>query len=1352
MRTLASAVASPLSFRGTCIMWISWFLLVAWCRADTPVAHPGIDFSDLGGRIGVFGQFSGLSFYNYDNALAFLTSDPDSQSLYLRNLSSNANELIATVEGGSVSQLLLLGSDVVLVVGDFSKFNGVEYQPPLMFNVTSGSVDTIFPQTQKRDTVSGTVQTAFVDDDLIYLGGNFAYNGSYGAAVYNVTSGTLASLPFLGFGENATVNAITKYPNGDYGSIVFGGEFDTLGMPQLLSHNVSHVVSVHNSSNATQASLISAEQLVSLRHATFSTVNGNGDASGLICPDTSVWNVDDNVGGEWQAELPLEMQGVIPTKVRIYIPEGADSASIFRLYTFPNNGIMNLTYVDPATNQLAYCDAWCPLLQQSELEDHVADNADDSSAYMDEDDTIFIGEDGTFTMYYDDGNHAKNLGYGANYQEFAFINDIAIDGIALTVTSWYGAHGLLAGFELYLDSIRVYGNNTLNEPNCASESAMNLAVEDSGDWQSVQSLASISTADYLVAVVDTLGSSSDSAAMTLYPNISYAGDYSILFYTPGCSADDSCGQRSVVNVTVIDTDDNVVGSSSIFQNNLEDKFDYLFYGHLNGSSTGSGRNRIEIEFDHAIDPTVSEAWVVVDKVVANIVSLDEYYLLNTTNTTDTTNKTESTIVTMALNGLFEYSLGNFSDFDQNLVYSQEGNRTVIEKTNTFVGNSSINELSGQLASGSLVDQILLQNSSDASTLFFVGSFDSSNITLLNDNVMTLKIEGYNATSNSTEAQLAKRALFKRDDVTFADAVFNDTIISMENAGSGFVALGAFEASGASNSSVFKNLLNGNKTTSTANNFALNLDGDWYSFGNAYVASNFSNFVEMEVDDIEYYIFSSDDGTYKVWDNTNFEWASDSLNLEVSTLATLEGKDQQVLGGSSFGVMDYYGANQAYFKNNSQFIDYGINITEGAVLSSFFVNLSFSVIGGIFEGNLSIDNVALISNNYAQTLHGSAKWADDAAVSTLYVDNNGDYLFLGTNGSILTGSSNVTGLVIYNLVNGSFSSVQPASLSTNDESPLEVNAMVYFDDGNQLLVGGNFANAGSLDCASMCIYDMENTRWVNPLTGSSSETIDGNVTDAKFISSDQVLLSGNMTVNDTNVNFVVYSFGTGLLLSAGSNLNNIGVDNVIQRYTINEKSSGGLTNQMSAYGSDFVIGFNGSHWSSISKGISFSNATKFTDLKLLLLSKSNSENTNQQYFADDKALMLSGTFNLTGYGLVNAALYDGGSWIPYIFSSLLSSGPGQINSLLLEDVFRYQSSSDLETSDSKLSTGKVVGISLACAIGSTALIGLLYLIPMFYLFKDTRKTREADQRIHEDDMMEAVNPEELLHEFDLQRNT
>ncbi|GEQ66723.1 hypothetical protein JCM33374_g386 [Metschnikowia sp. JCM 33374] len=1319
-------------------------LLPPLAAAQSPsmsVTQPGINFDAIGGNIALLGDFDGLSLYDSANASSFLAaSQVNSSAVYLRNATSGSSSKIASVEGGWVTSLSRLAADSVLVFGTFSAINGHVYQPPVMLNVSSQEVTPILPQSSTAG-VSGSVLTTLVDGNLIYLGGDFEFNNTHGAAVYNLASHSLASLPFQGFGQNSSVHAITKYPpDADDGSILFGGSFHTLGLPELLTHNISSSVSI--ASNSTNRTLVSAEQVISLKHATFGNINGissNVDSS-VICPSKNpTWALRNNSGGEWTAQLPLEVRGIAPTKVRIYVPQNSsDGIRDFRIYTYPNNGIMNLSYVDPNTNQIAFCDASCPLQLGSSLQKIVDSNIDDADSYSD-DDTVYMDEDGSFYAYYDASTKAKNLGYGSNFQEFALVNNVMIDAIGLTTISWYGSRGEFSGFELYSDSITVYGNETLNDSNCGGETMQNTntAVINDGKWQSVHSLSnSVTNDDYLVSLVD------DSSSITLYPNISYAGNYSLLFYTPGCAADNSCSKRSVVNVTVTDYNDHLLSSNVIYQNNLQNKFDYLYFGHLNGSSTTTGMTKVHVDFVRPIDSSATNPWIVVDKVVANIVALDVSSISHTTNSTK--NSTSYSLSTMSLNGLFEYSLANFTSFSRDSVYGVADNNKIIKSTNTFVGNSTINALSGNLTGNSVINNIIY--SSDSESIFLNGEFFSQDISLSNNNLLSLKVEGYNSTANDTQISSITKRFEKRDDQTILGATFNDSITTIRDIDGGLVALGEFSMS--ANNGI-KNLTDGNRSTTTANNLALYSANEWYSFGNPYYSDDFSQITSLVLNNTEYYVFSSPDGQYLSWDNTHKQWSTSKDKLDISASVALS-DNQQVIGGASFGVMDFYDNDQGYLKNTGGFSSFNMDIQNGSVASSYYLNSSFSVIGGSFSAANSIENVALLVNGNGVPLQETVQWSDNTAVTAIYINTEQEFLFMGTNGSGKVHNLDITGLLVYSLKNQTFASIQPPDLSTSDGSPLSVNALALYDQSSQLLVGGNFNFAGSLGCQSVCLYDIKNTRWINPSSSSSSGSLNGVVTDAKFFASDSILLSGNLTVNSTQANFAVYDFSNNVFANAGSQLNNIGVSGTVEKYIMNDNSNGRLNVRMSAIGSNFVIGYNGSTWSRIDSDIQFSEQTRLTDLKLVQLSARNSNNPSQAYFDNNKALLLSGSFNLTNYGMVNVALFDGKSWIPYVFSSK-DSTLGRVNSLLLEDLYKSQSSSDLNVKKKQLSVGQVVGISLACAIGSTAIIGFLYLIPVFFLMRGSKKKDDVDQRIQEDEMMDIVNPKDLIHEMDAQRN-
>lgn len=1337
-------------------------LLLRPSKADSTVNHPDLAYSQFGGRLGILGDFDSLSVYSFANESDILASSSSSfssskevvkrdnstvsssssQNLYLRNTDDNTSKLLAAVNG-PISYLAKYNDDVIILNGNFTTFKNQNIQPPLLYNVSSESVIQIFypssnnASSSSNPTISdGSVNAILIDQDLLYLGGDFTFNNTVGAAVYNVTADSVSSFPFKGFGKGASVNAIARVmqdntnDDASKGSIIFGGSFDTLGFPELLIHNSTNSTKKNNTNNT----YITAEQVVSLKNGVFSSINGadNNTDSSIICPSTAdTWYALDGMGAQWKVSLPDPMKGIVPTKVRLYVPEGTDGTKLFRIYTYPNTGIMNLTYINPETNELETCDAWCPLWASSDLKSIASDNSANAANISSS--SVFVEDNGSYTSYYDASNNTKTLGYGSNYQEFALINNVAFDSIGVTIIDWYGNRGALAGFQVFQTSISAYGNETLNEPNCANDDAyINSSEIVEGSFQAVTNITdSVTDNDYLVSY-DT------DAKMILYPNISYSGNYSIIMTTPGCLADNSCDFRSIVNVSVIDDNDRLLKTNIIYQNNDYEKFDYLYDGHLNGSSSDEGKslNRIEISFNRAITEDADEHWFVVDKVTASLISLDEYLIRNSTNST----KSSSLLSYVRLNGLFEYSLDNFTDFNSSKVTYTMNNKTYLNPENSYVGNSSINLLSSRLTSDSEVNEFIQQLTSLlARGSFKVNESDVSALTLLNSNLITIALGSFNTTSNSTNVQLIHK---RADSNIIYGALFDSSVSLLVKYANGVMMLGEFTLTNNGNSSIQLIDMLTNKSVSSINNFVLYDDDVWYGFGNTLLQADSFQFTNLTYNGIDYCIFTLDDNDYRTWDNTNKEWVTDGQTFNISHALSLR-SNQQILGGSSFTTMEFYEVDQAYMDNLQNFSSYNLNISSGAVgalLTSYYLNTSLSVIGGRFNAT-GVQNLAFISNNGtgAISLSGSLEWPSDTSVISLYADTKNQYLFIGTNGTVSSNSDQFSGLFIYDLTNNTLASFQPAMLSSSNDDGMVVNAVALSELKNQILVGGVFDQAGSLSCEGLCIYDLVNTRWDNPLANNGS--FSGSVTDMKFYSSSEVLVSGNFTINSNQVNFITYNFDSSDILPATS-LNYLGSDFVVKKFVTNDNE---LNGRLIAYGDNFISGFNGTNWTNIDDSIIYDSETEFTDIKLLYLDKSNTA-SDEEFFDKDKILALTGKFQLRDYGSVNVALFNGTDWIPYIFTADSLNKLGVVNSLLIMDSFSFQSSADLKKK--LLSRGKVVGISLACALGSTTLLGLLYLIPFLLLLR--KKKDDNEERIHEKDMMDAVNPEDLIYEMDLQK--
>lgn len=183
------------------------------------VSQPQLDYSSIGDRIGLFGSFSAVSFYNYkgisdlvslpfagkdlrgnnlhrkrdnNSSSSTTTTISSSNSIYVQDSNTNFNSKYADLDG-PINQLYRLSDDTVILNGDFTTFNGKEVKSPIIYNITSNSTTDIITD---NDNIDGHVNTIFIDDDLVYLGGNFTYNSTVGAAIYNITSKTLLLLYF----------------------------------------------------------------------------------------------------------------------------------------------------------------------------------------------------------------------------------------------------------------------------------------------------------------------------------------------------------------------------------------------------------------------------------------------------------------------------------------------------------------------------------------------------------------------------------------------------------------------------------------------------------------------------------------------------------------------------------------------------------------------------------------------------------------------------------------------------------------------------------------------------------------------------------------------------------------------------------------------------------------------------------------------------------------------------------------------------------------------------------------------------------------------------------------------------
>ncbi|KAI1501687.1 cortical protein marker for cell polarity-domain-containing protein [Biscogniauxia marginata] len=486
----------------------------------TPVPSPSLDLSELG-QVGIAGDFDGISYYQYEGQTEQPFSSNGTEKLMVR-LPNGA--FLNVLSADASIQAICVFQGKVILAGNFTSLGGQQSPGIASFDANSSTV-TPFPG------LSGQVNSLLCDDAAgkIYVGGNFKAADSTNAITW-LASNEWASLPFAGF--NGPVTSVTKAPNGH---IIFGGSFTGLGNTSTLSEPDGQVINLSTAD-------ITAEQSA--------TTAGFSDPKNIVCKTDgqdgagNTWLLQDNTPGAWKATFNF---GFEPTKLRLWnTHQDGRGTRTWRYTALPLNGIMNFTYIDPATGQNLSCTSECPLSDDPNVE----------------------------------------------FQDFHFVNrEIGQNSFRLDVSAWYGNGGGLNGIQLLQDDIFSYAISDFNEPSCANTSTPSTATA-TGPWAVTQS--GQSSSQYLSAVLPS-PIASDAASIVFYPDIKESGNYTINLYTPGCIQDGTCLRRGQVDVFATLNSTNTrqrLGTTAIYQTNDYDKYDQ-FYGTFDAAS-GSFRPSITL--------------------------------------------------------------------------------------------------------------------------------------------------------------------------------------------------------------------------------------------------------------------------------------------------------------------------------------------------------------------------------------------------------------------------------------------------------------------------------------------------------------------------------------------------------------------------------------------------------------------------------------------------------------------------------------------------------------------------------------------------------------------------------------
>lgn len=867
------------------------------------------------------------------------------------------------------------------------------------------------------------------------------------------------------------------------------------------------------------------------------------------------------------------------------------------------------------------------------------------------------------------------------YQDFRFVPPVGMNTFRVQITGWYGAGGGLSGIEMFQDDIYSYAVNNFNEPQCDGVSTGATSTNSpSGLWSQIPNDGN-SSSDYLSAYITDASQVNPSAQVVFTPDIKQSGNYSVTVFTPGCMQDNSCSTRGIVNITGSMTSNSQSVTATLFQTNNFDKFDQVYYGY------------VDVDTD-TFKPTITLSPLPNQAVPLTTVAQRVRFELVTT--------------TGGLNGLFEYN----------------PNQAVVS---TDFSSSVIDSAGADLNAGASINAV----ASLGSSLYVAGNFNgnnASNFMIVGTNVTTPAHGGLND---------GVRAIYQNGSTLYLGGNFTNTA---DNTVTGLNSLAVYSTSDDTWTSLGAGV-NGSvndivpvtlNITSTELEECLTINGDFTS------VNGFGNNAEFDAPGFAVWVISQNNWLH------NIQGSQISVSGKLISTTTVPGFSPLYAGQLAIQPLGLGGAVELVGSGSPSLQTLGIklqspgsstasrkrSITSGMNYTGVYTGLFYgqnglniTVLGGSFVATTSSGPTAnnlLFINNTAdtQTISGTTELDSDSIFAAMDTYQTGLYA-----GGAVTGTLNnnrVDGLVVYNLSTAAFATTQPPALAGDR---VVVNAIATQPNAALIYVGGDFASAGSLPCASLCYYDASTQQWNTPGAG-----LTGVIAGMMWASNTELIIAGNLSVSGTPTTMATYDSKkqTFASFSGASTLPGpVSVLTPANGQADQFWAAGTATNNGSAY----LAKYSGDAWVLVS---GLGAGTSIRGLQVMSLT---SNHANSALMPQDQSLLISGNLNLDSFGNSSTALFNGTTLTPFILTSTLSGGQGSVANMFVSNPRNFMSSSSHH-----LAVGFVVLIGLAISLG---LIFLLVVAGI--LMERHRRRREGYVPMSTDKNgnLERIPPETLL---------
>jgi hypothetical protein len=391
------------------------------------------------------------------------------------------------------------------------------------------------------------------------------------------------------------------------------------------------------------------------------------------------------------------------------------------------------------------------------------------------------------------------------------------------------------------------------------------------------------------------------------------------------------------------------------------------------------------------------------------------------------------------------------------------------------------------------------------------------------------------------------------------------------------------------------------------------------------------------------------------------------------------------------------------------------IAPAVLAGAFWTNSSangsptVTIIGGNFtsvNGSTEIEGVGFYTEG--QGLTGPTPPVSGLVRALNVIGNN---VYIGGQGVNASGVG--AGLLVYNLESRSWVTGGMSSLAAASGIDPVINGIHTRGDTNTVVVTGNFATAGSLSCAAVCLWDAQNAQWHTPGQGLQSGEV--RAIDFAGDNDDTLVAAGSFELSNGEVAYVAtFDFGNATWTNLGSLPGPalaVAVDN---KNASNVYAAGYSTDGDAPY----LQRWDGQAWSE--QNSTLLSGSVVSQLAFVPLS---SAHNAQGPIEDDRMLMVSGSLYLEDVGNATTALYDGAAMHPFLVGTTSSGTLGTGSSLFWsDDSFSF-------SIRNYLARGLVVLVAIAIATGLILLLVLIFVL-IACIAKRRDNSRSPKQEMYE----------------------